>query len=533
MAGRETTKSQPSERIEKTAGLKTSPASLRDLHRRRTQIWSTSLIAIIGLAAIIGLLWLGQDLLPDALKPEELSQWVVVVLLGGLMFSLLLYAAEKEQALRKLSELLLEERIRAESLASRLAEAARLSEVSKAINATLERDPVLDLILTSALELIGGDEASVMLLDEERSHLEVVSYRGSGPDEIKNARVQVGSGIAGVVAQTQEPLLIQGNRVPPSAEGGHPQRGINSSMSVPLVRGGELIGVLNLMDTTGTKTFDESDLMALGFFAENAAIALGNASIYERERQAVDRLEDLDRLKSDFIATVSHELRTPLTAIVGSAQILTRRFETMPLDQQRQFISAIDNQSQRLSRLVQDLLTTESVEAGVVRLRREPLDLEALCNECLEDIRATPVAGERKLVLDVRSEKVEAWGDSGALRQVITNLVENACKYSSDETTVTVGLEEHPGEAVISVRDEGRGIPQEKLAQIFDRFYQTDASNTRTAGGVGLGLFIVKNLVEGHGGSVRVESEEGQGTTFFVHLVKRREDPAGRGTSTR
>lgn len=498
-------------------------ATLKQVHRRRTEIWTLVLVGILGLAAALAFLWLGEDLLPEALRADDLGSWVVAVLLGGLMFSLLLYAAEKERALRQVSELLFEEKVRAESLSSRLGEAARLAEVSKAINATLERDEVLDLILTSALDLIGGDEASVMLLDEAKKNLEVVSYRGEGPDEIRQARVEVGTGISGVVAETRRPLLIEGNRVPAVAKGGHPERGIKSAMSVPLERGGELLGVLNIADTSAGKTFNDHDLEALGFFAENAAIAIGNASLFEREREAVDRLEELDRLKSDFIATVSHELRTPLTAIVGSAQVLSRKMETMTGDQRRQFITSINNQSQRLSRLVQDLLTTESVQSGVVRLQRMKLDLESLCESCLGDVRTTKLAGERKLLLDVRSENMEAWGDPGAIRQVVTNLVENACKYSPDATTVTVGLEDLPGEALITVEDEGHGIPEEKLTHIFDRFYQTDASNTRLAGGVGLGLFIVKNLVEGHGGTIDVESEEGRGTTFKVHLIKRRE----------
>src|SRR5688572_27581808 len=165
-------------------------------------------------------------------------------------------------------------------------------------------------------------------------------------------------------------MLIQGDRVDGSLRGdAHPERGIRSLMCVPLMRRDELLGVLNLNETEGKRRFSDHDLEALGLFAEHAAIAIGNASLFERERETVARLEELDRLKSDFVATVSHELKTPLTAIIGSATTLSRRGPRMNEEQRGSFIEMIERQGQRLLRLVEDILTSAQIESGMPRLR--------------------------------------------------------------------------------------------------------------------------------------------------------------------
>lgn len=498
------------------------PTSLDQVDRRRYQLWSTSLFLVVAVTLAIAVVVLGRPFLPEAFRVEQMATWVIVVLITGLAFAFLIYVVEKERNLRQLRDLLVEERVLSAALSNRLSEISALTETGKALNTTLNVGDVLDLILSSALELLGGTEGSVMLVDEAGQNLEVVTYQGPRQEAVMKGKTRVGHGISGSVAASRKALLMQGD-VGGELEGaGHPERGIRSSMSVPLVRRDELLGVLNLNETEGKRIFSNSDLSALGLFAEHAAIALGNARLFEKEKEAVVRLEELDRMKSDFLATVSHELKTPLTSILGAAKTLSRKYEGMEPAQRASFLEMIERQGTNLLHMVEDVLTAARIESGLPKMRRELVDLRDLADLVLDDLRHSSVGMERSLSLETSPERPRVWGDLRSIQQILANLVENALKYT--DGSVRVRIEESPREALIEVSDEGPGLGSEQLAVIFDRFRQVDNSATRSVGGVGLGLFIVKNLSEAHNGNVEVESEEGVGTTFRVHLPKRARD---------
>jgi signal transduction histidine kinase len=358
-----------------------------------------------------------------------------------------------------------------------------------------------------------------MLVDEDDKKLHVVAWEGT---DVGDHVEPMGSGISGRVALARLPELIQGSDTP--AGMGHPERGIYSAMSVPLIRREELVGVLNVNETRGVREFSEQDLNALGFFAEHAAVAIGNARLFEQERESVIRLEELDRLKSDFVATVSHELKTPLTAIIGSAQTLNRRRERMNPEQQASLVAMIERQGNRLLRLVEDVLTTARIESRIPKLRRELIELRHLAQIVVEDLTHSDIGGGHEMIIRAEPDNPTSWGDMGALQQVMQNLAENALKYSDPGTRVEILVRETPTESVIEVIDQGQGMTEEQIQSIFDRFHQIDSSSTRDKGGFGLGLYIVKNLVEAHNGMVEVDSALEQGSTFRVRLPKRSED---------
>jgi K+-sensing histidine kinase KdpD len=482
------------------------------------QLWGISIFLVVAVTLALALSSVGSEFLPEQLRLdrlEDLSSWVVVVLVGGLTLAFLVYVLEKEVSLRRLSTLLIEERVLSAALSNRIAEISRLSEVGKAINTTLELKDVLHLILSSALELLGGNEGSIMLLTED-SRLEVVAYQGT---ELGDSTQSVGTGISGRVAETREPVLIQGTDIP----NGHPERGIFSAMSVPLLRRDELVGVLNVNETQGQKVFSEQDLHGLDFFAEHAAVAIGNAKMFEQERDSVVRLQELDRLKSDFVATVSHELKTPLTAIIGSAQTLNRRRERMNPDQQASLLAMIERQGNRLLRLVEDVLTTAKIENRIPRMQRDLIELDEVARTTIEDLSHTDIGLDREMVVVCESEHAYIWGDLGAVQQIFANLIENALKYSEPKDKVTVTIKELPTAMLIEVEDEGQGMTDAQIQTIFDRFHQLDSSMTRDRGGFGLGLYIVKNLIEAHNGAIDVESTPDEGSLFRVRLPKRAE----------
>lgn len=468
----------------------------------------------------IGVMSLNRELLSSQFMLDDLSSWIVVVLLGGLAVAFLIYVIEKEGNLRRLTTALVEERVRSAALSARLTDTASLLEVGKAVNSTLNLEDVLRMILSSALQLLEAGEGSVMLLDESGENLEVVSYHGLHGHVVMNKKTRIGEGVAGRVAETREPILISNNS-PVDGVQVDPSRGITSGMCVPLVRRDELMGVLNVNQLIPGKTFGGDALAALEVFAEQAAIAIGNARSFAHERETVEQLEELDRLKSDFVATVSHELKTPLTAIIGAAKTVSRRGAHLERDQELVFMEMIERQGARLLRLVEDVLTASKIESGLPKLQRELVDLEVIALQIAADAAHTKQGAGRAIEVVATEGGANAWVDRVAIEQILSNLIENAVKYSELSTPIGVRLDVKPVEAVIEVTDSGRGIAEEQLATIFERFRQADSSLTRTVGGFGLGLYIVKNLVDAHQGRIEVESVEGVGSTFRVRIPQR------------
>lgn len=474
---------------------------------------------VAGVTLILVVLWLAGDFLPEPLRLDELPRGSVVALVAGLGAAFILYVVEKEASLRRLTTALIEERVRSGGLRARLGETTSIAEVAKALNSSLELEDVFRLILASALQLLDGQEGSIMLLDPTGNHLEVVSYRGPRGPAVMSRKVKLGEGVAGRVAADRTALLLQGDEVEGRSENSPPPGSIHSSLCVPLIRHGELIGVLSINETHRRRSYTEGDLAALQVFAEHAAIAIGNATMFEQEREHVQRLEELDRLKSDFVASVSHELKTPLTAIIGAAKTVSRGAGMDP-DERAIFLEMIQRQGSRLLRLVEDVLTAARIESGGPRRRREKVDLRSVGELVVTDLSHTRQGEGRTITLETVPERPEAWGDLTSIQQILSNLVENACKYSSPGEPVEIRIVESPIETVIEVADRGPGIDPKHLQTIFERFRQADSSATRHVGGFGLGLYIVKNLVEEHRGAVEVESSAGKGTVFRVRLPR-------------
>jgi signal transduction histidine kinase len=255
-----------------------------------------------------------------------------------------------------------------------------------------------------------------------------------------------------------------------------------------------------------------------------------------RLQEAFDRLKELDRLKSNFLATVSHELRTPLTSIIGYSEMLTEGLAGELTPEQLDFVKTIHAKGGHLLSLIMSLLDMSKLENGTMRISMQSMRIEPVLAEVVSTL--TPTARKKgiRLQLDRGRALAELRGDPERLRQVFLNLVENAIKFTPSQGTVTLsgamvedselGEEEAglallaPTRASVQVRvaDTGIGIPARERAKVFDAFYQIDSSSTREYGGTGLGLSIVKRLVDGHGGTISIESNEPRGTVFVVRL---------------
>jgi PAS domain S-box-containing protein len=283
-----------------------------------------------------------------------------------------------------------------------------------------------------------------------------------------------------------------------------------SSMVVPLIARGRALGVISLAIAESDRRYDETDLALARDLARHAALAIDNARLYREAQEA-------NRLKDEFLATVSHELRTPLNAIMGWAEML--RAGRLDGEMTAQAYETIARNAKSQARIIDDILDVSRIITGKLRLDAEPVELAAIVGTVIEAVR--PAALAKKITLDVALDEAASAvsGDAGRLQQVAWNLLSNAIKFTQENGRVTVRLDRDGAEARLTVCDDGCGIKPEFLPHVFDRFRQADSSYTRRHGGLGLGLAIVRHLVEMHGGTVMAESAgEDQGATFIVRL---------------
>ncbi len=299
-----------------------------------------------------------------------------------------------------------------------------------------------------------------------------------------------------------------------------------------------LANVIGLILFSGHRAFLTSEMHVASVRESYRELAEKTASLQE----AYDKLKELDRLKSNFLATVSHELRTPLTSIIGYSEMLEGGLAGALSSEQQEFVTTIRQKGDQLLALITSLLDMSKLERGRLSIARQPVDAAALVDEVVTTV--TPTARRKGVTLDVHVDSAlpTLSADPIRLRQVLINLTDNAIKFTPSGGHVELGarattmgddgggsrlglaLMAAPTRAIaLTVRDTGIGMNTAELPRIFDAFYQVDGSSTREHGGAGLGLSIVKRLVEAHGGTIEVESKTGEGTTFTVTV------PAGDG----
>jgi PAS domain S-box-containing protein len=285
--------------------------------------------------------------------------------------------------------------------------------------------------------------------------------------------------------------------------------GLGSYMIVPLVTRGRTLGAISLSSARPNR-YGASDLTLAQDLAHRAALAIDNARLYYEAQEA-------NRMKDEFLATVSHELRTPLNAILGWAEIL--RVGKLDEPAKERALDTIVRNGKSQARLIEDILDVSRIITGKLRLDVRPVGLVSVINAAVDAMRPAAFAKGIDLRVSLDAAAGSISGDPNRLQQIIWNLVSNAIKFTPLKGSVEVRLELSDSNAQIVISDTGVGIRAEFLPHVFDRFRQADSSYTRTHGGVGLGLAIVRHLVEMHGGTVRAESEgEGKGSTFIVRL---------------
>jgi len=399
----------------------------------------------------------------------------------------------------------------------RRVELEALHQASLHLTSSLEPQPVLSAIIEHALKLVSADNTHIFLYDGESLTFGAAMWDGEQQQApYADPRPQ---GLTYAVARGGEKIIVPDVNAHPLFE---ERRWGGAIASLPLCFGGEVCGVMNVAFER-PHVFDDNELNLLELLADQAAIAIHNAELHQQVRMhaqeladALARQEELDHLKGEFIQNVSHELRSPLALVRGYAEMLADGDlgELQP-DQQKP-VAIIARRAQMLGDLVEDI--TLILGAETRPLEPVPVALGEMARTAMDDFRVAADQAELALEVEVEPDLPPVCGSVLYLRRVLDNLVGNAIKFTPPGGTVTVRVWQEEEQIALRVKDTGIGIPDDQLERIFERFYQVDGSTRRRYGGVGLGLALVKEIVDLHAGQVIVESWVDEGSAFTVKL---------------
>ncbi len=280
----------------------------------------------------------------------------------------------------------------------------------------------------------------------------------------------------------------------------------------PMSRGGQRLGILALEQASGAGNPSAEEERLFSAAADQIALAIESARLRE-EALSAEVLRRTDQLKTSLLNSISHELRTPLATIKAAAESLDQREVSWDEEQRRAFVAGIKNEADRLDRLVTNLLDMSRIEGGALQPDKQLYPLDAVIDDVVR--RLAPLLARHRVVVEVPEDLEPVPLDHVQIHQVLSNLLENAARYTPAGTAIRVSARPLGGEVEVSVADEGAGMPESVLSHVFDKFYRAPG---RTERGSGLGLSVAKGLVEAHGGTIRAESAPGRGTAVRLTL---------------
>ena len=397
-----------------------------------------------------------------------------------------------------------------------VARLSRLVDISVTLNSTLDLDRLLEFIIRTAAELVESEGAAILLVDENTHDLFFAASTGSDPQELAKIPVPMEGSIAGTVFRQGRPLIL--NHVADDPRhfrqvGEKIKFETRSLLGVPMRIRDKVTGVLEAVNKR-QGAFDETDSETLSIIASQAAVAIHNARLVSALQGAYQELGQLDRLKADFIAIASHELRTPLGVILGYAAILREEAKEAAASEQAETVL---NSALRMRALIEDMTNMNLMQVGRAEMSFEVHPLADVVQIAHDEVAPLIRAKGQTLIVRRGEDSLPAPVDRAKLAMAVTNLLNNAMRFTPAQGHILLELTRHGAEGWIRVRDDGAGIPADQLERIFDRFYQVENHMTRRHQGMGLGLAIVRAIALAHGGRVWAESEgRDLGSTFTV-----------------
>jgi len=461
--------------------------------------WAHGLVAvIIGLAiASIELSLAEADVFGDVLAP------IVVVGVVAAATALVGFEFERESMASFGKEAKLEQQRldfeRLYAVSATLARAESLAEIVPHLVGTI-------------CKYLDAQVGVVLLHDGQLQRLEVMSpiWVNGYPLETESISVEINA--PSVVAQTYRaarPIFVR--RVDEESDS-HvllKDLGLQQALVSPLKVESMRVGVIVIGDPY-EGDFTEDQLEQLGSLSAPAGLVLSQIGRYEAQAEMARRLEEVAKMKTDFVSTVSHELRSPLTSIIGSLDTVNRPELAPQEPMSQQLLDSARRQAGRLQRLIEDLLVVSRIDRGAIPVHPDVVEVKEIFDEVTRVVSIEPTT-------TVEPANLAVYADRDHFQRILINLVENAAKYAPG-SPVELYAWQKANRAMLAVVDHGPGIPEESRESIFERFTQLDQSDTRSKGGTGLGLSIVKSLAEVMHGSVRIETTEGGGATFILDL---------------
>ena len=483
-------------------------------------IWSSVVMAGMYLAVVLATTTLADPV--RQLLPAHVAYLISAGVVSGLFSRIVIgRATDNARLLQRLDE---EERDR-----ERAHERELLSRLGRDFAASLDRETTTRTIVSGAAPLL-GDASLVYVVDDATRRLDPVAHGGNDGElaerwraHAAERRPRIGEGIAGGAAATVAAVEGAEEAAAPGDPDGLKTVQLAWVLAVPIVAGGRLLGVLATAGRAGMPSPSERLRRMAEAVADRAGPALQNAQLWSDLQERMSREQAAQRIKDDFLSIVSHELRTPLTSIQGYSQLLEARLRADRDGESKEMahLRVIRSQVSRMRRLVDDLLDVSRIDRrGVVSVETIDFDLADEIREAVARVRREH--RDRDIELRVPDSLV-VHADRDRLDQVLSNLLENAVKYSPDGGPITVTAERHGGEVDVRVADVGLGIAAEHRENVFERFYQADGeAGRRRFGGLGLGLYISRAIIDAHGGRIwsAPNVEAGRGSVFGFRIPR-------------
>ncbi len=502
------------------------------LHERDIQ--TIAFFPIIAGGEVIGMVSLDTTEKERAFTPQEMTLAETLV---GQISTTIQNANLYEQNINLLNE-----------TRRRVQELSVLFELSQSLaGVALSSHEIAYIIGQYFIRIMEYSEVSVSLLDVGRGELLLLEKLVQDYKTREPVRAQGEQAIINLtdipaavkVVQTMRPLVLKQNdsTLDPRERKYLNDNHIKSQVVLPLAVKGSVLGMILLNALDRERDFSPDQLSLAMTLANSAATALENARLYEGQRETAEQLRELDKLKTQFLANMSHELRTPLNSIIGFSRVILKGIDGPVSDLQKQDLAAINSAGQHLLQLINDVLDISKIEAGKMELSFDDhVNLADLITSAMSTAVGLTKDKQIELIKEIPKELPLVRADPTRIRQVLINFFSNAAKFT-DQGSITIRAEMVSNELglpeiLVRVIDTGTGIAKEDQQRLFQPFSQVDASPTRKVGGSGLGLSISRLLIDLHGGRIGVESEPGQGSTFYFTLPLISMDtplPIGRG----
>jgi signal transduction histidine kinase len=512
------------------------PTNMR-LERQNWFLWGLSFVLLISLALTVYILYV--RMMVDLRESEGGIGWIqngysTGVGLVGLVCIFVLYTVVQQMELKKLRYRMSGEEKDLDRLRSRLAEITHLFEIATELNLRFPVDTILMVMVRRVVSALRAQQASVMLFSPGNGVLETRAYYGVEGEFTASGRVKIGEGIAGRVAEKRQAMrLDNATKNNELTQHYRPHRQITSALSVPIVVEDQCLGVLNVNRISHPDLFNDRQKDILRLFAENIGAVIRRAGEMEKMEERnrgleTDnaRLREINRMKDIFLSTASHELKTPLTSVIGYAELLNDHDRELEADQRKEFTRRLKGEAEQLLGLIEDILDLTRLETGKIELKRSRVTLNDLSRAAVDTVRSLARKHEVSIVEDYEREDEALFLDEVKIRQALVNLCVNAIKFSPPRAEIRVRTR-HDGECVVvEITDQGPGVSPDESAQIFTLFGQGHRASIQGSGGLGIGLHLVKRIVELHGGNVGVRSgtsvgmNANTGSTFWIKLPK-------------